>query len=131
MKEKMMRFMQGRYGVDQLSQFLSWAALLLILVDLFVRTNVLYILGIVIMVYAYFRMFSKNYHKRQEENGWYLKHTYKLRMYFLKQKDYARLRKNYHIYTCSKCRQKIKIPKGKGMIMVTCPKCRNQFKRRS
>lgn len=131
MREKMVRFMQGRYGVDQLSQCLTWVAMVLVILDLFVRSNTLSALGMLCLIYAYYRIFSRKYEKRQAENSWYLKHTYKLRMYFLKQKDYAKIRKNYHIYTCSKCKQKIKIPKGKGKIMVTCPKCKHQFQRRS
>ncbi len=131
MRERFMHFMQGRYGVDQLSRFLMWVALVLIILDMFGRTGVLSFLGMAVIAYAYFRMFSRNYEKRQAENGWYLKHTYKLRMFFIKQRDYARIRRNYHIYTCSNCRQKIRIPKGKGKILVTCPKCGHQFQKRS
>ncbi len=131
MRERMVRFMQGRYGVDALSRCLMWFAMAFVIVDMFARTMVLSTIGVVMILYVYYRMFSKNYIKRQAENGWFLRHTYKLRMFFLKQKDYAKIRKDYHIYTCSQCGQKIKIPRNKGKIMVTCPKCHNQFQKRS
>lgn len=33
----------------------------------------------------------------------------------------------YQYFFCSKCRQKLRVPKGKGKIEITCPVCRNQF----
>ncbi len=68
LKEKFIRFMAGRYGGDQFSRFLSFAALALIVVNLFVRSAVLWLLGILILVFVYVRMFSKNYAKRRQEN---------------------------------------------------------------
>ena len=36
-REKFERFMEGRYGMDQLSRFLDFAALALLIVSLFIR----------------------------------------------------------------------------------------------
>ena len=68
MKEKFIRFMAGRYGADQFSRFLSFVALALIVLNLFVRSNVLWILGLAALVLTYVRMFSKNFARRRKEN---------------------------------------------------------------
>lgn len=79
------------------------------------------------VVYSYFRMFSRNVYKRAAENQKWLNKTYKIRAWFSRQKTSVSQRKVYHIYKCPSCRQKIRIPKGKGKIEVRCPKCSTTF----
>lgn len=131
MKEKFYRFMQGRYGQDQLSKFLIYAALACVLLNILVRSNILYWVFWILVILAYFRMFSKNINARYEENQKYLQMTAKVRYWFDQQKKLGEERKYHHIYTCPKCKQKIRIPKGKGKIMVRCPKCHHEFQKRS
>lgn len=135
MKEKIMRFMQGRYGIDQFSKFLLITGLVVVLLSSFFRESawsmILYILGWAIVIYCYVRMFSRNIQKRYAENQRYLSKTYKVRSWFQKQKNLFQQRKIYHIYTCPSCKQKIRIPKGKGRIEVRCPKCGTTFVKNS
>ena len=67
-REKMMRFMQGRNGFDQLSQFLNMVVLVIFVISLFVKWAPLYYLGLGLLVYMYFRVFSRNIPKRYAEN---------------------------------------------------------------
>lgn len=131
MREKFYRFMQGRYGQDQFSRFLSYAALACLVLNLLVRSSILYWAFWILIIYAYFRIFSKNYNARYAENQKYLQMTAKARYWLDQQKKLAEERKYHHIYTCPKCKQKIRIPKGKGKIMVRCPKCQHEFQKRS
>ncbi len=131
MRRRMEEFMRGRYGVDQLANFLMAVCLGLIVLNLFVRGQVLYLLALVILGYSYFRMFSKNYAARSEENRRYLSCTQGIRRSWAKLKSRVRQFRHYHVYKCPSCGQKIRIPRGKGKIMVTCPKCRNEFSKRS
>lgn len=135
MKDKMMRFLQGRYGVDALSKCLLGIGLIAVILAGFfggkVAGNVLYILGWAAIIYCYFRIFSKNITKRYAENQKYLAKTYKLRSFFYKQKELMKQRKVYHIYKCPSCKQKIRIPRGKGKIEVRCPKCGTTFIKKS
>lgn len=126
MKEKIYRFMQGRYGSDNLNRFLMAAVIICWILSL-LGVRFLYIIGIIGLVYAYFRMFSKNIYKRSAENATYLKYTHKIRQTIDKWKRECRQRKTHHIYRCSSCKQKIRIPRGKGKIEITCPKCGNKF----
>lgn len=77
-KDKMARFMYGRYGMDQLSRNLSLICLVLLIVTMFVRNNVIYMIALVGIVYTYFRVFSRNISRRSEENEKYLKFHYKV-----------------------------------------------------
>ena len=134
MKEKLIRFMQGRYGVDQLSKFLLILGLVVVVISALFNSRVsliLYILGWLLVIYCYFRVFSRNIPKRYAENQAFLSKTYKIRTFFQKQKNIWQQRKTHHIYTCPSCKQKIRIPKGKGKIEVRCPKCGATFIKKS
>ena len=71
-REKLQRFMIGRYGMDQLGQFIMYAVLVLIFLNVVVRVRILssflYILELAGFFLLYFRMFSKNVGKRYQEN---------------------------------------------------------------
>ncbi|GFI47517.1 hypothetical protein IMSAGC019_02842 [Lachnospiraceae bacterium] len=130
MKEKFYRFMQGRYGNDQLNRFLMFLVMACFILSLF-RVRLVYIVGIGLLVYAYFRMFSKNAYKRRAENAVYLRYEYKVKQTFATWKRDMQQRKTHHIYRCPSCRQKIRIPRGKGKIEIRCPKCSNTFIKKS
>ena len=131
MREKFYRFMQGRYGQDEFSRFLLCGAVVCILINIYARSNLLYVLAWVLLFYSYFRSLSKNYQARYKENRRYLDLTARMRRWSEQQKKLMEERKFHRIYTCPQCRQKIRIPKGKGRIMVRCPKCSCEFQRRS
>ena len=92
---------------------------------------VFYLLGWGCLIYAYFRMFSRNVRKRYDENVRFLNKTAKIRGFFKSQKNLMAQRKDYHIYTCPGCKQKIRIPRGKGKIEIRCPKCGTTFIKKS
>ena len=135
MKEKFIRFMQGRYGIDQLSKFLLVVGLIFVLVSAFLGNSenglLLYLLGWVFVIYCYVRAFSRNVSKRYSQNQSFLTKTYGIRSFFQKQKNIWSQRRMYHIYTCPTCKQKIRIPRGKGKIEVRCPKCGTTFIKKS
>lgn len=134
-RERMLRFMQGRYGVDQLSVCLIWTGVGVSLLMLIVQNQILAVVSWALIIYAYMRIFSKQIHKRYKQNQVFMDKTYGIRSVFAKLKYRIKYGKgktsSHHIYKCRKCGQKIRIPAGKGRIMVTCPKCHYQFKKRS
>ena len=117
------RFMYGRNGMDQLGFVTLWAAIILDVVNLFVRNQVAYSIlsavAMVLTVWMVFRMFSKNLSKRRAENAAYMnKVVYPLRQALSRGRD-----KEHKYFTCPNCRTVCRVPRGKGRIVITCPKC--------
>ena len=130
-KNKMMQFMQGRYGADQMGQMLSAVSMVFLIICLFSRNQAWFLLAVIGIVYNYFRMFSKNISKRYAENQKYLKMTAGIRRKLASWKSQLAQRKIYHIYRCPGCKQKIRVPRGRGKIEIRCPKCNTRFVKKS
>jgi len=131
MKEKLMRFMTGRYGMDHLSRFLSYVSLALIVLNLFFRTTVLWILAIAALVWTYVRILSRNHEKRRRENERYLQMKYKLTGGVRDWIDRQKQRRDYVFFRCPDCHAMLRVPRGKGKIRITCRKCGNAFERKT
>ena len=123
--------MQGRYGVDSLSRFLSIVLLVIIILGMFIRIPLSGTITLVILLILYWRMFSRNISKRYEENQKFLQIRDKLLGRFSDFGSNMSQMKDYHIYKCPRCNQKIRIPRGKGHIMVRCPRCGYEFHKKS
>ena len=125
------RFMIGRNGVDQLSQFLNIVVLIILALSLFIKWKPLYWIGIGLLIYMYFRIFSKNTPKRYAENQKFCNLRYDFAIKRNKMKKEWEQRKIYRFFRCPMCNQKVRVPKGRGKIAITCPKCREEFVKRS
>ena len=130
MKEKLQRFMWGRYGNDRFNQFLMIVALVCLALSFF-GLRIFYVLALALLVYVYYRMFSRDYNRRYAENQKFLTWQNKIKYKVNNWKRNLADRKTHHIYKCPSCGQKIRVPRGKGRIVVTCPKCRTEFQKKS
>lgn len=126
-REKLIKFAQGRYGVDHFSKFLMCLSLFFLIITLFWRSTLLYSIALVLLFYSYFRILSKNISKRYSENQAYLNVRYKFLGRFNQFKARCKDQKTHKIFKCPGCRQKIRVPRGKGKIEIKCPKCRLTF----
>lgn len=128
---KMQRWMIGRYGTDELSKALLWIGIVLILLSYFVKAvsarNLLCSLAWIAVIYAYFRVFSKNIIKRSKERDIYLRKTAKLRSSMSVYKKMWHDRKTHNYYKCPNCKTWVRVPKGRGKIAISCKKCREEF----
>lgn len=134
-KEKFSKFMYGRYGTDKLNMFLVIMLLVFAVGNFSVRNEYFSMVftswEFLLIFLIYYRMFSKNISKRYAENQKYLSIENRVRRFFGKSKYMQQQRKEFHIYTCPQCKQKIRIPRRKGKISIRCPKCGSEFVKNS
>ena len=135
MKDKLIRFMYGRYGNDRLNQVLLGMFLVIMVLDLFVGhrgiSRFFNTWELLLLICIYYRMFSRQIGKRQAELGKYMVLENKVRRFIGGKKYMMDQRKEFHIYNCPNCKQKIRIPRGKGRISIRCPKCGTEFEKNS
>lgn len=130
MRERLARFMAGRNGNDQFNLFLLVAdMILLLLATIFSKGigRVLYPIVFVLLVYIYFRMFSRNLCKRSEENGKYMRLRYRFEAQLRLYKESWVQRKDYKFFTCPSCHAKLRVPRHKGKVKILCRKCGTSF----
>ena len=119
--------MQGRNGMDELGKALNIWVLVFLVLSIITRWSIFYILGIGLMIYMYFRVFSKNTPKRYTENQKYRNFRYDAAIKWNNKKKEWQQRKIYRFFRCPMCKQKVRVPKGRGKICITCPKCKAEF----
>lgn len=113
------QFMAGRYGTDRLNMVILCAGLVASLLSVWIKVSplnlIFWAMSYGLMIWAICRSLSRNTYKRYQENR-----------KFLLLVDQIKDRSNRY-YTCPKCRQTVRVPRGKGKISITCPKCREKF----
>ncbi|VYT70094.1 Uncharacterised protein [Peptoniphilus gorbachii] len=119
--------MIGRYGQDELGKFILSLALILLIINLFVKTAALSAAALVLIIYSYYRIFSRDVRARYAENKKFLSTVDPLRRKFFSSKNKYDNRKVYKYIKCPKCKFEMKVPKNKGKIRVTCKKCGEKF----
>ena len=119
------RFMYGRYGADSLNKWLLIFAVVLMLVGglgsryLAPWMAAFGTLAYVPLIWSLFRMYSRNIEARRRENA-----AFQRVLTQLKDRD-------HRYYHCPKCRQTVRVPRGRGKINIRCPKCGEQFVKKS
>ena len=113
------RFMYGRYGTDRLNTVVLGIGLVACLIGMFVSSPIpsllLTLISYACMFWALFRTFSRNTYNRYQENRRFSQLLEQL-------KD-----RNNRYFSCPKCHQSVRVPKGKGKIAITCPRCKERF----
>lgn len=134
MRQRFAKFMYGRYGLDEFSRFLSIASLVPILMSTFlpgIARVALILLTLFMMVFAYVRIFSKNFEKRRTENAAYLRQKQKFSGHFSLRREMWQQRREFRFFKCPSCRAVMRVPKGKGKIRIVCKKCGTAFAKKS
>ncbi|MBE6974489.1 MAG: hypothetical protein E7436_03260 [Ruminococcaceae bacterium] len=122
LKRWFLNFMAGRYGTDKLNMTMLWTSVIVMVVSLFCSgwlQTVLVLVYYALLILALMRTFSRNTYKRYQENRKFL-------MLLDRIKD-----RQHRYFDCPRCRQVVRVPRGKGKIAITCPKCGEKFIKKS
>ncbi len=124
------RMMYGRYGGDQLSWFLLVVYVLLTLLSGLPHLWALSWLALAILVWSFFRMFSRNYNQRRAENARFLTlagpalRWLKMRRTILRDRE-------HRYFRCPNCGQYLRVPRGMGRVTINCRSCGVSFEEKS
>ncbi len=133
-RDRLYRMMMGRNGVDQLSRFCLYISLGLVIVTWITHQGFVYLLAMAFLGYSYFRIMSRNISQRYLENQRFLQIYDRIAPAFrgVRQRVQSLFTKSpYRIYTCPNCKQKVRVPRGRGRIEISCPRCRSTFIKRT
>lgn len=125
------RFMSGRHGVDQLSYTMVIVALVMTVVAMIFGWGWLTLMSDALLVLAFFRMLSKNRYKRAQENADYLQATQKARVAASQWVNRVKNGKKYRYFTCPKCKNRLRVPRGVGNVTITCKNCGTKFDKKA
>ena len=131
MSWKIERFMQGRYGYDSLNAVLCVLALVLLVVSIFVPVRWLALTAYLPLGWALWRMYSKNTERCRAQNEAWLKLFAPFSKAWKRSRTRWKDRKTHRYFRCPKCRQTVRVPKGKGKIEITCPTCGERFQKKT
>lgn len=118
--------MTGRYGSDKLNMLIIGVGVVLSVISIFIPGTAekailnwvklgLLALSYGLLFWAIFRCLSHNTYKRYQEN-----HKYLMLLQRLKDRE-------HRYFDCPRCRQQVRVPRGKGKIAISCPKCKEKF----
>ena len=125
------RFMSGRYGSDQLNLTMVIGALVVTTIGSLSGFYFLTLAADALLFLAIFRMFSKDRYRRAHENQVYLEKTQGVRRAVTEWVNRVKNSKKYHYYTCPKCKQRLRVPRGVGNITITCKNCGTKFDKKA
>lgn len=125
-KRKLMAFMQGRYGPDPMYKGLFGLSMVFLLLNIFLRSALLYYLSLGLIIYSLFRFFSKDRVKRAAENQRYLALRDMLKKKLLLLKNRIRDYRTHRYRTCPSCKTPLRLKKQIGTRQVKCPVCGNE-----
>lgn len=125
-RNRLMRFMSGRYGSDEMFFGLFALSVILSVINIFLRSVILQLVIYALIVYAIFRTFSRNTEQRRRENAWLLKKI----GFFKRKKELYNQKKTdkCHVYKkCPSCKAILRLPRRVGVHKTVCPKCGKEF----
>jgi hypothetical protein len=128
---RLKEFMIGRYGRDQLSLALLILSVLLTWAAELTRLPILTFIGYALFGISIFRMLSRNVTKRSMENNKFNMLISPAYSWIKKKQKRVNDAKTHKCFQCPNCKTNLRVPKGKGKIVITCPKCKTELRKRT
>jgi predicted RNA-binding Zn-ribbon protein involved in translation (DUF1610 family) len=126
-EQKLRAFMYGRYGMDQLNIALLVIYTVLILINFFTDSVILFAFELAVLAWELFRFFSRKVYVRQKENAVFMKAWTPVKKWFIS--GYIRFKERdvYKYRKCPNCKATLRLPNRKGKHTTKCPRCGNEF----
>ena len=127
MRYRLRQFLDKSYGFDLLGYVLVAACMLLTALARILDWTFPGLLASIALVWAASRAFSHNIHKRWEENRRFTEWLPRLHQSLRNGMARHRQRRDYKFFRCPGCKNRLRLPRGKGRIQITCPRCGQRF----
>ena len=132
------KVMAGRHGADQLTFAILILYVVLIIIANIIFSPILSLAALVLLVWCFYRMLSRNHAARWKENEAFLRFWGNISNWFRHIRSRTsrtagtlsnrfRDRKTHRYFKCPKCKNTLRVPKRKGKIVITCPVCGTEF----
>ncbi len=128
---KLRQFFYGRYisyGIDLLTKVLAAVCIILSIINLIVSSLLIYLFETALFIWMFYRLFSKNIYKRQEENRKFSNIFSKIKNRFALRQRMHNDRETHIYKKCPHCSVMLRLPRRQGEHTVNCPRCKNNFK---
>ena len=129
--ERIQSWLTDRNGSDELASVAIFVALLLVVINIFANTLTISCISLGLLGYAWWRMCSKNVAARRRENEAFTRLLGPVAPWVRNPPAALREHKEYRHLVCPKCKQRVRVPRGKGKLRVKCPKCQEKFDART
>jgi hypothetical protein len=123
--------MYGRYGNDALTNFLLILGLILMIISCLPHLGWVYFLSAAVLAWSLMRSFSRKLDRRRRELDRYLRIQKPIVNFFKLMRNKWRDRKTHVYFKCKKCKAVLRVPKGKGSIIVTCTRCKDRIEKKT
>lgn len=124
------RMMYGRNGIDPLGLATVALGMIILLAAQLANLPLLGTLYYLCGVVFFFRVLSRNIYKRRSENLKFVTILNRVKAWFQLRIKIIRELPTFRYLKCPHCRQRLRVPRGKGRINIRCQKCGNQFLRK-
>lgn len=116
-------FMYGRNGIDQLYLASGILLFVLLIVQIFLESTLLSIVSMALVIWTFYRFFSKNILARRAENQKFMKV-----FGIAKSKGNKWVRRVKEVQThryrkCDHCQTTLRLPRKRGTHKARCPRC--------
>ncbi|MDR0312691.1 MAG: hypothetical protein LBI14_03765 [Treponema sp.] len=129
MWDKLKRFMAGRYGNDPLNMALMIITLVFFFASMLWKP--LYIVSLLLMVLVPFRMLSRNKDKRAAEGMAFEKLKGQIADSLISLKQLTVGTKTHCYFRCPNCKKMVRVPRGKGKVLIHCSNCQTSYTKKT
>lgn len=116
-------FMYGRNGVDQLYLASGILLFVLLILQVFIESVLLSMLSTALIVWTFYRFFSKNRMARQAENRKFMQFIGRIQAKTKLPVRRVKEIKTHRYRKCQNCETTLRLPRKRGKRKVRCPRC--------